>query len=615
MSTTSVIAAKPAHRPINPTTVMSAPLLPLPIVLPPPTLGGWQSLGHPDGSLAPVSTTYEMTVALVDELAAHGLRHVCISPGSRSTPLALTVARHPDLSHWIHHDERSAAFFALGIGRTTGLPAAVITTSGTATAELHPAAVEARFGRVPLLLLTADRPPALRGTGANQTIDQVNLYGNSVKLFEDVPLPSVTSPTAVRALAARAWAEAATAPAGPVHLNFPFEEPLTPQQPLPEFSHRAASKRWTAPSNAPEEASLRALADLCDGRRGLILAGPRADTPDLSSVVDLAAATGFPVLADPLSGLRVGPHDSSRIVGHYDGLAQAGYLDTMAPDVVLRFGALPTSKPLNTWVAEHPEVAHATIDTTGWSDPGGTARVTVVADPDTTARELSKIITHTASESWLRAWKEADDRAGAALGEEGGFTELSAVDTVLNALPDPATLWIASSMPIRQVDLMLAVGNRSLRLFGNRGASGIDGFLSAGLGSSVVSGEPTYLLAGDLSFLYDLTALAWAGRNRADATIILMNNDGGGIFHLLPAYRLPEFEELFGTPHGLDFSHTAALFGVDHTLVASEAELATALARPPTGTRVVEARFDRTESLAAYRAAVARVRAALGSRE
>ncbi|MDH3606490.1 MAG: 2-succinyl-5-enolpyruvyl-6-hydroxy-3-cyclohexene-1-carboxylic-acid synthase [Acidimicrobiia bacterium] len=560
-----------------------------------------------------MATTYEIIVAFVDELAAHGLRHVCISPGSRSTPLALTVARHPDISHWVHHDERSAAFFALGIAKTTRLPAAVVTTSGTAAAELHPAAVEARYGRVPLLLLTADRPPSLRGTGANQTIDQVNLFGSSVKLFEDAPLAAVSTPAATRTLAARAWAEAVTAPAGPVHLNFPFDEPLMPEGPFPEFGARVERITWTAPSNAPEEQSLRTLAETAAGRRGILLAGPRGDSPSLEALLDLAAATGFPILADPLSGLRVGRHDLSRVVGHYDALAQAGFLDEMQPELAIRFGVVPTSKAINNWLADHPDVAHATVDTTGWRDPGGTAQLMVTADPDTTARQLAKLITTPAPADWLHAWLAADRTAGQALAETPTeFTELAAVATVLSAVPEPAIVWVSSSMPIRQVDLMLGATDREMRLLANRGASGIDGFISSGIGSAVAGDQPTVLITGDLSLLHDLTALGWASRHRTDITIVLINNDGGGIFHLLPPVSLPEFEELFGTPHGLDFSQAARLFGIEYVRVGTGDELQSVLATTPNGPRLIEATFEREAGVAAYRAAIDRVRLALG---
>ena len=563
-----------------------------------------------------MAETYEMMAAFADELAAHGLRHVCISPGARSTPLALTFARHPDLTHWVHHDERSSAFFALGIAKTTGVPVAVITTSGTAAAELLPAMVEARFARVALLALTADRPPSLRGTGANQTIDQVELYGTSAKWFHDAPLAAVTEPARARALAARAWGEAMTAPVGPVHINFPFDEPLIPPTGPSEQPAGGRTTTWTAPSQGPDEASLRDLAELTEARRGVLLAGPQSDPHFATAITDLARASGFPILADPLSGLRTGGHDLGHVIAHHDALAQAGFLEDNPPEVAIRFGAIPTSKATNTWLAAHPDVTYAVVDTTGWPDPGGTARAVLTADPTRTAGDLSKLLTRPAPAEWLEAWRQADDRAAGALQQASvGFTELDAITTVLEALPEDATLWVSSSMPIRQVDLLQRRSPTRIRLLANRGASGIDGFLSSGIGSAMAQSGPTYLVAGDLSTLHDLTALGWAGRHDADVTIVVVNNDGGGIFHLLPQAPLPEFEELFGTPHGLDFAMAAQLFGLGYTLATGPEELTTAVTHPPRGPHLVEVPFERTAGAAAFRAAIEDVRRALGSGE
>jgi 2-succinyl-5-enolpyruvyl-6-hydroxy-3-cyclohexene-1-carboxylate synthase len=562
-----------------------------------------------------MAETYQITMAFADELAAHGMQHVCISPGSRSTPLALTFARHPAIEHSIHHDERSSAFFALGIAKTTGRPVAIITTSGTAAAELHPAMVEARFGRVPLLALTADRPPGLRGTGANQTIDQVNLYGTSAKWFQDAPLAAITDQAHARAMAARAWAEALTTPVGPVHINFPFEEPLIPDETVTENEVAGLARTWAAPTSVPDEADLPALAALIEARQGVLIAGPLANPSAVLSIVDLARATGFPILADPLSGLRAGSHDSGQVVAHYDALGQAGFLNESPPEVAIRFGALPTSKALNTWLATHPEVAYAVVDDTGRPDPGGTAQTVLRADPAAVAGNLAKLITKPTDSAWCEAWRAADELAARALETApDGFSELDAIATLLEAVPDPATIWVASSMPIRQVDLLLGRSEKQLRLLANRGASGIDGFLSSGIGSALADAGPTYLVAGDLSALHDLTALGWAGRHQVDVTILVINNDGGGIFHLLPQAQLPEFEELFGTPHGLDFEAAASLFGLHYTLAGNREDLAAVLSATPAGPRVVEVRFERSHGATAYRSAVDRVGSALGAR-
>ncbi|MBT8203379.1 MAG: 2-succinyl-5-enolpyruvyl-6-hydroxy-3-cyclohexene-1-carboxylic-acid synthase [Acidimicrobiia bacterium] len=560
-----------------------------------------------------MAATYEIVVALADALAGAGMRHVTISPGSRSTPLAITFARHPAIRHWIHHDERSAAFFALGIAKTTGYPAGVITTSGTATAELYPAVIEARFGRAPLVLLTADRPPALRGTGANQTIDQVALYGNNVKWFHDAPLPSDTSPDETAELARRAMEAATTSPAGPVHLNLPFAEPLIPQGSPPAATVDGVPPATTRPGPGLSDAAVSDLAERLSAQRSLIAVGPHGSPRQTDAVVALAAASGAPILADPLSGLRAGPHDRSHVIGHYDSLAQAGFFDAEPPDAIIRLGPAPVSKALNTWIAAHPAVDYTIVDTMPWADAGGTARSVFKADPAAAAGQLAGLVTDGPAE-WMARWRLADSTAAAALHDASSpFTELDLVAAVLDAAPDPATIWVGSSMPVRQVDLLMGPTPRRLRILGNRGASGIDGLVSAALGSAAASGEETIALLGDLSLLYDLTALAWAGRDRPDVTLVVANNDGGGIFHLLPQAPLPEFEELFGTPHGLDFSHAAALFDIPYHLIGGRDDLADVLRRPASGPRLIEARFERSAGATAYRAAVDRVRAALAT--
>lgn len=554
--------------------------------------------------------TYDLVAALADRLARRGLAHVCISPGSRSTPLALTFARHPDIRHWVHLDERSAAFFALGIGRATGTPAAVITTSGTASAELYPAVIEARFGRVPLILLTADRPPRLRGTGANQTIDQLNLYGTNAKLFRDLPLAPDAGPAEIEQHVDDAWRATLTAPAGPAHLNVPLDEPLVPAGAIATRSSGTTPPAWSFEPIAPSESDLAALGDLSAEPQGTIIAGPLTDGSLQKTLPSLARAVGWPIIADPASGLRAGDHDTSHVIGHGDALAQAGWFDRSPPRAVIRFGPVPVSKAINTWLASHPKIPYGIVDTTGWPDPGNTAQTVVTADPATTATRLAAILEQPVDSGWLATWKAADIAAGEALAQltDERFSEPGAVDTVLRSSPDPSTVWAASSMPIRHVDLMLGVTDHGLRLLANRGASGIDGFLSSALGSCAATGEATVAIAGDLSMLYDLTALGWAARNPLPITIVVINNDGGGIFSFLPQAPLPEFEELFATPHGLDFAGAAEWFGLDYTRAETTGELVAAMAEVGPGPRLVEVRFDRAAGVVAYRDAVEAVR-------
>ena len=564
-------------------------------------------------NLRPMPTTYEVTAAFTNELAAHGLREVCLSPGGRSTPLALTFARHPGIRHWTHHDERSAAFFALGIAKETGRPVAVVTTSGTAAAELYPAVIEANYGQTGLLLLTADRPPDLRGTGANQTIDQVQLYGSSVKWFHDAPLPDATTLARTQAMAARAWTSAVTPPPGPVHINLPFAEPLTPTGDLPGLRLTDAAASWTTTASNPDEESLRGLAAAFEDKRGVILAGPSNDRALAPAVTDLARALGWPVLADPLSGLRTRGHDLSQVLATGDAMARAGFLERAAPEAVLRFGSVPTSKAINSWLGSNPQMTHAVINLLGAPDPSGTAGIVMAADPGRTATGLAKLVTRGAPEGWLTRWVKAEATARRVLDEAtaDGFSELAIVAAVLGSLPRPARLWVAASMPIRYLDLLLPTTPTSLDLYSNRGASGIDGFISSGLGTAAVAANPVYLLAGDLSLLYDLTALATAGRYKLDATIVVINNDGGAIFHMLPQAALPEVEEIFAAPHGLEFEKAASLFDIRYHRLESTTELADLVSQTPDGPRLIEVRTRRDAAPQAIEEVVGRLKAAL----
>jgi 2-succinyl-5-enolpyruvyl-6-hydroxy-3-cyclohexene-1-carboxylate synthase len=313
-------------------------------------------------------------VEIAQSLAAHGVKDVVVCPGSRSTPLALAVARHPALRVWMHLDERSAGFFALGIARARHRPAAVLCTSGTAVANLLPAVVEAHLARVPLLLLTADRPPELRDNGAPQTIDQIGIFGRNVRWFIDLPVPQMTLLPFLRATLGRAIGLTQSAPAGPVHLNLPFREPLVPDRSLMTtlLAQTPSSVQVTPARRMLGGAELATLASsLIEYRRGLIIAGP--DCPaDLGPLLTiLAHRLRFPVLADPLSGVRYGPHTDDYILGAYDAfLRDERFVTHYAPEVVLRFGAMPTSKPLLLYLQHHPQARQLVIDGgAGWREP------------------------------------------------------------------------------------------------------------------------------------------------------------------------------------------------------------------------------------------------------
>ena len=553
--------------------------------------------------------SYSFTTVLAAALADAGVRHACITPGSRSTPLALPLADHPAITDWSHHDERASAFFALGIGKATGSPAVVVTTSGTAAAHLHAAALEARAGRVPLILITADRPADLRDVGAPQAVDQAGLFGDAVKWSHDLepPDPSRSSLTAVAALAARLVAVATEVPAGPVHLNVRLREPLLPTGEVPETPPAPAFAN-PIPTAAP--GVLDDLANRLEGRRALLVCGPQDDPALGPAAASLAERTGIPVIADPLSQVRCGHHDLSRVIATGDLLAGAGWLGRVAPEVVVRVGALPTSKPLWRWLEDHREVEQVVVDPGGWRDPLASASRMVRSDPVAALEGLTDRIGRPVPPDWTERWQSADRAAGAALAAAlSGFpTEPGIVRTVVEALPDGATLWVASSMPVRDLDLVAPTTRRDLRFAANRGANGIDGFLSSGLGAAAAGGRPTVLLAGDLSMLHDLTGLAAAGRLGIPAAIVVIDNDGGGIFHFLPQAGLSHFERHFGTPHRLDLVAVAGALGVTARTAASPADLAAEVASPPTALRLTVVRTDRTTNVEVHR----RLREAVG---
>ena len=521
--------------------------------------------------------------AVVDELARGGVRAVCVAPGSRSTPLTVALAAHEEIHLFSHLDERSAAFFALGRARRTGEPTPVVTTSGTAAAELHPAVVEADEGRVPVLALTADRPAELRGSGANQTVDQEKLYGDSVRLYADLPEPTAESRTlrSARTTVARALAAATGTPAGPVHLNCPFPKPLepTPTGDVPaDLDPLAADGRPEGPfvrrhagTPALSPRNLETVVDALDADRGLVVAGP-ADPPGLDpeAFAALAAATGVPVLADPLSGLRFGGHvRTTTVAGGYDA-----YVDSPAtaawpdPEVVLRVGASPTSKRLRRYLAD-TDARQLVVDPAGgWREAEFRATDLVVADPSRLAARVAERARSTVDSAWVERWETAERVARAVHDADDAVHEGRVLATVAAGAPDPSTLVVSNSMPVRDLDRFGTPSTTNVTVLGNRGASGIDGVVSTALGAGSATTDPLTLVVGDLAFYHDTNGLLALDRCDVDATVVLVDNDGGGIFHKLPIEAFdPPFTGQFRTPHGLDFAALSELYDLEFRTV------------------------------------------------
>jgi len=589
-----------------------------------------------------LSATYAYLGALVDALALSGVRYACLCPGSRSTPLALSLAAHPAIKLWMHVDERCCAFFALGLAKASGTPVVIACTSGTAAANFYPAVVEARYGRVPLVALTADRPPELRENGAPQAIDQLNLYGRHAKWFMEMALPEDSQPMLryARATAARAVATAMEAPAGPVHLNLPFREPFVPyiprdrEEPEP-FSSLLAALPLEAGTHmyqvmgdlpvvkgakAASERDVANVADLLRGiERGLIVCGPQSDPGLADAVTELAAALGYPILADPLSDIRCGTRDRALIRDAYDALLHAlpdDSIDALTPDVVVRFGGVPTSKGLLTFL--NHTALHVLVDgDDGWQDPSARANVIVHADAVKLCEDLSaKIfeVGHTLARAWLESWRRADRRA-----REGAQAYLERLDEPFEGkvfaelaalLPLGTVLYVGNSMPVRDLDTFFPGSSHYVRFLCNRGANGIDGVVSSALGAAAhlaSGGEgqgPLVLVIGDLSFYHDMNGLLAAKLHKLDATIILLNNDGGGIFSFLPqAAGVEDFERLFGTPTGLDFAPVARMYGCGFETVTTWPQfrraVSASLGRP--GVRIVELRTDRDRNVILHR--------------
>jgi len=570
--------------------------------------------------------TYAYVGAFFTALAECGVEYVCASPGSRSTPLVVAAASTPGLCVVPIVDERSAGFFASGLARQSGRPVALVCTSGTAAANYLPAVVESHYARVPLIVLTADRPPELREWGAGQTIDQQDLYGRAVRRFVEMPVPS-DEPSLIahaRVAASRAVGDASGAPPGPVHLNWPLREPLEPPAtfaaPEAGASHPAArgAARVAHAVATPSAEDVAELAAWMVARpRGVIACGPLPPSTERDlAIAALARAAGWPVLADPLSGMRRGPHvDGAPVAACTDlWLRDAGLGQRFAPDAVLRIGDTPTSKAQRLWLEARPPASLVLVEPgDGWEDPSHLATRVVRADPATLCRAVAERIGEPRRDAAFRdGFLSADRRAAqavrSALAAETALDEPGVVRVLDRRLPADASLFVSSSMPVRDLDAFLPASERPLRVLANRGANGIDGVTSSALGAAFAGRGPVVLLTGDLALLHDLGGLLAARSHRIPLVIVAMNNDGGGIFSFLPIAErggAVDFERLFRTPHGLDLEHAARLFELGFDRVSSLAQLDETLAKrldgSPDRAWLIEVPVDRDANVERFR--------------
>ncbi|HEY3864595.1 MAG TPA: 2-succinyl-5-enolpyruvyl-6-hydroxy-3-cyclohexene-1-carboxylic-acid synthase [Solirubrobacteraceae bacterium] len=579
--------------------------------------------------MTPATDTYLLLRAFVDELARCGMQAACTSPGSRCAPLVLTLAREERLRCYSHIDERCAGFFALGLAKASGLPVAATCTSGTAAAELAPAAIEAFQARVPLLLLTADRPPELRENGAGQAIDQLKLFGDASKWFFEVGTHDATPERLrwIRTLACRAYWTALEGRPGVVHLNFPLREPLVIDGELPEDSTgrpdtRPYVRRSPTIAGSADETTAAAEIDendmahlrklVAEAKRGVLIAGRHErSTPLGEAAAAFCEAAGWPLLADPLSGARRG----TAAIAHYDALLRDDAFAAGAfPDLVIRVGDLPVSKPLRTWLAGLGEVPQVALDPEGaWQDPASILTESLALEP---AGALAGITASqpAADTDWLAGWRAADEQAAeailGALDPHEGLSEPAIAAELGTLLPAEATLFVASSMPVREIETFWPARNDPPRVLCNRGANGIDGIISSAFGAAASGDGPVVLLIGDVALAHDIGGLLAAGRLALKLTIVLVDNGGGGIFDFLPISHAPMAAERdiyarhIATPTGLDFERAGALYGLAHERVETVPAFRAALERalsPQAGSTILHVPTDRAHNVELHR--------------
>ncbi|HEY1355882.1 MAG TPA: 2-succinyl-5-enolpyruvyl-6-hydroxy-3-cyclohexene-1-carboxylic-acid synthase [Solirubrobacterales bacterium] len=578
----------------------------------------------------PTNANTALASAFIEELARCGMRRAVISPGSRSTPLAIALWRRPEVEVTVIVDERSAAYFALGAAQASGAPVAVLCTSGTAAANFHPAVCEADHSAVPLIVLTADRPPELRGIGAGQTIDQVKLYGSSVRWFSEVGTHAADDDGLLhfRSTACRAFSAARGEPRpGPVHLNLPWREPLAPiavEGAVTATDELATEGRGERPLTAvtpidlePSDFLLEEVAKhIGEALSGVIVAGRQLDPGLREPLADLARTAGFPILAEPTSQVRCGPHDRSQVITSYDLLLRDERFATrVVPDLVLRFGEMPTSRPLRAWLAESGADQIAVDPFGDWNEPTRRAAALLRADPTDLAAGWAARLGENRDPP--ADWTDAEAAAREAIEEELMETETPTEPGLHVALgaahADGDLVYTASSMPIRDQEAFLGAVDADALFLCNRGANGLDGLVSSGIGAGDATGRPTTIVTGDLGLLHDLGGLAAMREVSASVRIVVIDNDGGGIFHFLPqetALDRGEFEALLGTPRGVSAARAAALFELPHQRLASLSELPEALAA---GSGLIEVRADRHTNVELHRRLADRVSDAVSS--
>lgn len=570
-----------------------------------------------------------MIDAFIEELIKGGVRDFVVCPGSRNTPVTVGLlnanrklrGQEEQLKLWRHIDERSAGYFALGIARTTKRPVAVCVTSGSAVANLLPAAMEARISRVPLIFLTADRPTELQEVGANQTAKQTGIFGDHVKWNVELPTVDASVWREVTkfstAAARRSVRVAIDSPSGPVHINIPFREPLISGAVLDSDSSAIVDSKFVEASQIqPDDYQIKLIVDrLRSNERGIILCGP--ETADLSSVgiFELSRLLNWPIIADPMSNLRWGPYDFGNLITTADTLLRVPkFAEQMKPEIVIRFGAMPTSKNLNEWLANSDAdqivIDEASPAYAGYRDEGGTAeiyRCTPKLFSDAVRYKLpaANKVTTDYLHDWCHNNARIQEYSNRFSEDFGNRFEGSIFVALSEGLDKEIALVLGNSMPVRDADSFISTNNIASRIYGTRGVSGIDGVVSAAAGTAA-TGITTFLIVGDLSFIHDTNGMWAASRYNLNLKIILINNSGGGIFSFLPQQSLitsNDFEEWWGAPHDLNLDSLVEAFRGKYKALEVDVNIHETLLQllEEPGFAVLEIKTDRSENLAMHR--------------
>ena len=534
----------------------------------------------------------EYIAALVDEFARLGITYAVFSPGSRSTTMAMLFREHGAFETYMNIDERSAGFMALGIAKTHRKPVILVCTSGSAVAHYMPAVLEAQYSGVPLIILSADRPHTLQHVGAPQTVDQQKLFGTAVNYYEELAVPQQDHYyTYPRLVARKAYMKAMDVKRGPVHINVPLFEPLVPELDRKHFECGRLS--FSVVSGTIQPSDVRAIYDLLKNKKILMLAGPSANPDDIEAILALSYMFNVPILGDPLSNMR--SVRDERVITSYDAvLTQEAYRDVLQPDCILQIGQMVVSKRVQQWVASMKDRAIISVSPTmDYTNPAGNTTLFVQSTPQGLVEALNTQIPElhsmehndctegtdekldTDANNYLSTWIDVDAVGRKQLdtvAREQELFEGYTIHLLQELLPKNSQLVVANSMSIRDMDYFWSGNRHSAIIYGNRGVNGIDGTVSTALGIAT-NGMPTVLLTGDLTFFHDLNGLAVAKTHPLNVTIIVHNNDGGGIFEYLPQKGTPHFDYLFSTAQGLDYSGLATLYGIDFVRVASNDEL------------------------------------------